>query len=317
MKKRLFALPLLAALLLTACGSAPEISAPESSDEAKDPSASVEECIEFLEKSAKQTFSDDFEVVRDGETVELVAWNEAVTKELPSALAKKQSYVDAWNEMTEAFTELSANIQDMFQRHGHDEIIARVNIVESSENRATIFAAQNGKLVYDVVNHIDTLGVNKARAEAIAANFDGLIDGATVSATGTYKSVEVHLATDFSAEAKPEGWEQIQQTVIDRIDGINIVEGTTLYVMLEAAGGDILSTLTNGSISYDVYEKAEESAAAAAQNVASASSGRIVYVSKSSHTIHSVSDCSGMKRYNSMTQSEADANGYKYCPNCW
>jgi len=42
-----------------------------------------------------------------------------------------------------------------------------------------------------------------------------------------------------------------------------------------------------------------------------------VYVSKRSHTIHSVHDCGGMKNYVEMTREEADANGYKYCPNCW
>ena len=42
-----------------------------------------------------------------------------------------------------------------------------------------------------------------------------------------------------------------------------------------------------------------------------------VYVSNRSHTIHSVHDCGGMKNYREMTRAEADANGYKYCPNCW
>ena len=43
----------------------------------------------------------------------------------------------------------------------------------------------------------------------------------------------------------------------------------------------------------------------------------IVYVSSRSHTVHSVADCSGMKKYKEMTKSEADAKGYKYCTNCW
>lgn len=42
-----------------------------------------------------------------------------------------------------------------------------------------------------------------------------------------------------------------------------------------------------------------------------------VYVSKRSNTIHSVHDCGGMKNYREMTRAEADAKGYKYCPNCW
>ena len=42
-----------------------------------------------------------------------------------------------------------------------------------------------------------------------------------------------------------------------------------------------------------------------------------VYVSNRSSTIHSVHDCGGMKNYQEMTRTEADANGYKYCPNCW
>ena len=43
----------------------------------------------------------------------------------------------------------------------------------------------------------------------------------------------------------------------------------------------------------------------------------IVYVSDRSHTIHSVSNCSGMKNYSEMTIERADAKGYKYCPTCW
>lgn len=42
-----------------------------------------------------------------------------------------------------------------------------------------------------------------------------------------------------------------------------------------------------------------------------------VYVSTRSNTIHSVPDCGGMKNYRTMSREDADAHGYKYCPNCW
>ena len=42
-----------------------------------------------------------------------------------------------------------------------------------------------------------------------------------------------------------------------------------------------------------------------------------VYVSNRSNTIHSVSDCSGMKNYRVMTLGEAESNGYDYCNDCW
>ncbi len=42
-----------------------------------------------------------------------------------------------------------------------------------------------------------------------------------------------------------------------------------------------------------------------------------VYVSKRSNTIHSVSNCGGMKNYRVMSRNEAEASGYSYCPNCW
>lgn len=54
-----------------------------------------------------------------------------------------------------------------------------------------------------------------------------------------------------------------------------------------------------------------------AQLIHGVSADTIVYVSNSSKTIHSVHDCSGMKNYREMTIAEADAKGYKYCPNCW
>lgn len=41
-----------------------------------------------------------------------------------------------------------------------------------------------------------------------------------------------------------------------------------------------------------------------------------VYVSNRSNTVHSVSDCSGMKNYREMKLYEADAKGYKYCDTC-
>ena len=46
-------------------------------------------------------------------------------------------------------------------------------------------------------------------------------------------------------------------------------------------------------------------------------SDTIVFVSNRSNTIHKVHDCSGMKNYREMTIEEAEAHGYKYCPNCW
>lgn len=42
-----------------------------------------------------------------------------------------------------------------------------------------------------------------------------------------------------------------------------------------------------------------------------------VYVSNRSNTIHSVSDCSGMKNYREMKLYEAEENGYNYCKDCW
>ena len=42
-----------------------------------------------------------------------------------------------------------------------------------------------------------------------------------------------------------------------------------------------------------------------------------VYVSNRSNTIHSVSNCGGMKNYRVMSRAEAEAAGYSYCPNCW
>lgn len=47
------------------------------------------------------------------------------------------------------------------------------------------------------------------------------------------------------------------------------------------------------------------------------SADTVVYVSQRSNTIHSIPDCSGMKRFREMTLGEADARGYKYCSNCW
>lgn len=41
-----------------------------------------------------------------------------------------------------------------------------------------------------------------------------------------------------------------------------------------------------------------------------------VYVSNRSNTIHSVSDCSGMKNYREMKLYEAEARGYSYCDTC-
>ncbi len=42
-----------------------------------------------------------------------------------------------------------------------------------------------------------------------------------------------------------------------------------------------------------------------------------VYVSNRSNTIHRVHNCGGMKNYRTMNRDDADAKGYKYCPNCW
>lgn len=83
-----------------------------------------------------------------------------------------------------------------------------------------------------------------------------------------------------------------------------------------------------GEVPIDVPGWSPDAAADAAAGVPSAPSGHhedhphhsytdTVYVSNRSHTIHNVHDCGGMKNYREMTRAEADANGYKYCPNCW
>lgn len=43
---------------------------------------------------------------------------------------------------------------------------------------------------------------------------------------------------------------------------------------------------------------------------------RTVYVSKSSHKVHSISYCSGMKYYYEMSYYEALLAGYDFCDNC-
>lgn len=43
----------------------------------------------------------------------------------------------------------------------------------------------------------------------------------------------------------------------------------------------------------------------------------IVYVSNRSNTIHSVSNCSGMRNYREMTIYNATSRGYNFCTNCW
>lgn len=279
-----------------------------------EPAVSVEDCIKLLEDYAKESLGEDyFEISHDGNTVELVAWNSAIMEVLPFALKNNQTAIDTLSRTSTSITELSAEMQGMFQRAGRDEIITLVSIVDSSDTKNVIFAAQNGKTVYDIVNHVDALGVNKARAEAVAANFDGLIDGAAVSAKGTYNKIEVHIPTDFSAEKKPENWEDLQQAVLDRMSGVALLDGTTLYVMLETAGGDILATAANGKVSYDVYKKAED----APQKPESDENDILVYVSNKTNTIHSIGDCSGMKHYRGMKLSKALANGYDFCPHCW
>lgn len=317
MKKSLIFI-LIVSLLLTACGGAPERVPPQGLDDTKISGKSVEDCIAILEDIAMESFEDDcFEVSRDGDTVELIVWNEGVTEIWPFALKNNQTAINTFAKTTTSIAELSEILQEGFDQSGHGEITTRVSIVESSENRNLIFSAQNGKTVYDIVNQIDTLGVNKARAEAVAVNFEGLVDGAEVSSRGTHKTIEVHLATNFTAEEKPENWAQIQEAILDRMNSVSIPAGTMVYVVLESSGGEILSTVANGNISYDVYGKEDTTALAPAQKEMAAANNVTVYVSKRSNTIHSVSDCSGMTNYRNMKRSEADANGYKYCPNCW
>lgn len=53
------------------------------------------------------------------------------------------------------------------------------------------------------------------------------------------------------------------------------------------------------------------------RNKPNASDNTIVYVSNRSNTIHSIPDCSNMKNYVEMTKTQADANKYEYCKNCW
>lgn len=66
----------------------------------------------------------------------------------------------------------------------------------------------------------------------------------------------------------------------------------------------------------EVYGKLDE-VQAGLDGIASGSSSSVVYVSNESNTIHSISNCSGMKNYREMSRSDADDNGYKYCSNCW
>lgn len=54
-----------------------------------------------------------------------------------------------------------------------------------------------------------------------------------------------------------------------------------------------------------------------AKSISGTPGDAIVYVSNSANKIHSMPDCSNMKNYREMAKSEADANQYEYCKNCW
>lgn len=150
-----------------------------------------------------------------------------------------------------------------------------------------------------------------------------------------FQRVGTHFEmTVFSDSAKagdeqtPENWKETQRlfvsaqaSVRDAFTDFN----SPLLLHLVDSDGNILLTVSNGRITYDLYQESTPTPtptptpepASTPTMIRGHSSDTIVYVSNSSSTIHSVHDCSGMKNYREMTLGEADARGYKYCPNCW
>ena len=90
--------------------------------------------------------------------------------------------------------------------------------------------------------------------------------------------------------------------------------GTTTTVHLKKGNWDYSARVNR--VSSDTSSSDTSNKDQSAENVQE-NTGRVVYVSTYSNTVHSISDCSGMKDYREMSKSNADASGFYYCNNCW
>lgn len=156
------------------------------------------------------------------------------------------------------------------------------------------------------------------------------------------QSVEVKVSfSDELVNHSPGGWpetvEAAQKVSSDLLDALqeSDEQSAVLYltdfkqILLTAMDGELLYNRFSGekfeSLELETTLDPESIDKAASQIIGeidskpeeSISSSSIVYVSDKSNTIHSIPDCSGMKNYREMSEEQANANGYKYCPNCW
>lgn len=150
------------------------------------------------------------------------------------------------------------------------------------------------------------------RAPKLVYNTDGDVNGlkdAFLYEDGTITEIGTFAGYDCAKMSTENG----TLLILDALPGdfSTLKVGDSVRIGFLYLGVSDLSETTTG-IYFETLEKRSN-----IPNIPEQNNTNTVYVSNRSNTIHSVSDCGGMKNYRVMSRAEADAKGYKYCPNCW
>lgn len=319
MKRVKILLLLCASLLLSSCG------APAPARNAS--LLTVDQCVQKIDEAARQMWGDRYSLTVDGNTVSLSAWQDYVADGMSKALAGSETLKNSWNSMTADFVTLSTSVNDLFDKNGHTDIKSLVNILDDTDKTTILFQAQDGKPMYDPVNNIDYAGLNRASAEAAGSAFAGLIDGAEIEAHGSFQRNDIILKTTLSTDTQPDDWENLRNDFLAA--ALSSEQSKPIVARIEAENGDVLLSVVNEKIMYDVFalddvlaideELVPGAIVSVSRGGSQTDTEEMVWISKSGKKYHSTSLCSNMdaSRASRMSLSEALAKGYTRCSNCW
>lgn len=193
---------------------------------------------------------------------------------------------------------------------------------EEKEQRESVKQLAVNSFPNEMQGSISYISLKKQYIEVFISYSDNRVKGAPADWNETLKSAK-EISTGLHEVLQKNGYQSSvvyfkdsRQILLTAKDGELLYNRFKVRQMPEAkAPVEIGHDAELDRLSAELEERIATLEAEGAFDPASPS--YIVYVSSKSHTIHSISDCSGMKNYTAMSREEAENMGCKYCPNCW
>lgn len=241
MKKLLF-FSVVFACTLSACAA-------RQIEPAQPPQKTVRECVDQISDAAIAIWGDACEPVVSDDGVTILAWTHDLSAEVSKVRAGM--YEAEWDEMAQAFSEVSTSMHKVFAENGHGELTSTIKIVDPDDHDVVYFAVRDGRVVYDAPHSIDVLGWGNVIPDQSLSAFADAFPDCEVKLRFIDGREEIAVISKFNPAEKPDDWDSICDRLISSLD--EYTKDRVASAQIETLDGTILANAYRGRIMYSAF----------------------------------------------------------------